>query len=114
MGELLVSGQGETLLDLHHIQQGIVFASPHEADSCNDQIHNEGSIARESVESNEGLSRQEPQCGLRGNDHAECPYQLAAVFSIAGCSTGEEPLMGMSAAQSVVRVRTISPRLRPM
>ena len=91
----------------------IVFAAYHEADPCNDEIDDDGSIAIESVASNEGLSGPKTQCALIGNDHAESPYQLTSVISIAGGSTGEEPLMAMSAARSVVRVRTTSPRLRP-
>src|SRR5438105_4615909 len=34
MGELLIGGQGEALLDLSQVQQGRVFAAHHEADSC--------------------------------------------------------------------------------
>src|SRR5258708_11740396 len=95
MGELLVGGQGEALLDLRQIQQGIVFAAHHEADSCNDQIHDDGSIAIQPIESNEGLTWLKTQCGLIGNDHGESPYQLAPVISIAGSSRGEEPLLSM-------------------
>ena len=58
-----------------------------------DQIHDDGSIAIQPIESNEGLAWQKIQCGLIGNDHGESPYQLASVISIARSSTGEEPLM---------------------
>ncbi len=73
MGELLVSGQGETLLDLHQIQQSIVFPTHHETDSCDDEIDDDGPIAVLPIESNEGLSRQEAQCALIGHDHAQSP-----------------------------------------
>jgi len=36
MRELLIGGQGKALLDLRQIQQSIVFAAHHEADSCGD------------------------------------------------------------------------------
>lgn len=114
MGTLLIGGQGEALLDLCQFQQGIIFASHHEAYSRCDQIHDDGTVAIQTVESNKGLTWQKAQRSLISNDHGESPQQLTSVISIARCSTGEEPLMGMGAARSVVRVRTISPRLRPM
>src|SRR5450755_677887 len=71
MRELLIGWQGEALLDLHQIQQSIVFAAHHEADSCNDEIHDDGPIAIQPIESNESLGRQETQCTLIGSDDAE-------------------------------------------
>jgi len=71
MRELLIGRQGETLLDLYQIQQSIVFAAHHEADACDDEVHNDGSIAIQAIESNKGVSRREAQCGLIGNNHAD-------------------------------------------
>jgi hypothetical protein len=36
MRALPIGGQGEALLDLRQIQEGLVFAAHHEADSCGD------------------------------------------------------------------------------
>src|SRR6266700_2026373 len=66
VGELLIGGQGETLLDLSQIQQCIVFAAHHEADPCCDQIHDDGPIPIQPIESNESLAWQKTQCGLIG------------------------------------------------
>ncbi len=74
MGELLIGWQCKMLLDQCQIQQGIILAAHHEADSCDGQIHDDGSIAIQAIESNEGLRRQEAQCGLIGNDDGESPY----------------------------------------
>src|SRR5947209_3353980 len=93
--ELLIGGQGEARFDGRQIQQSIIFAAHHEADSCCDQIHDDGPIAIQAIESNEGLAWEKTQRGLVGNDHGECPEQLASVLSIACCSAGEEPLMRM-------------------
>jgi hypothetical protein len=62
--ELLIGGQGKALLDLRQIQQGIVFATHHEADSCSDQIHDDGSIPIEPIKSNEGLTWQKTQVAV--------------------------------------------------
>jgi hypothetical protein len=62
---------GETLLDLSQIQQGRVFAAHHEADACGDQIHDDGPIAIQPIESNKGLVWQKTQRGLPGHAHAE-------------------------------------------
>jgi hypothetical protein len=50
-----------------------VFATSHEADSCYNQINDDGPIAREAIESNEGLAWQKAQSGLISNDHGESP-----------------------------------------
>src|SRR5258708_2613348 len=71
--ELLIGGQGEARFDGRQIQQGIVFAAHHEADSCCDQIHDDGPIAIQAIESNEGLAWEKTQRGLVGTDHSECP-----------------------------------------
>ncbi len=71
--ELFIGGQGEARLDGRQIQQGIVFASHHETDSCCDQIHDDGPIAIQPVKSKEGLAWKKTQRGLIGHDHGEGP-----------------------------------------
>jgi predicted ATPase len=73
MRELLIGGQGEALLDLSQIQQGIVFAAHHEANSCCGQIDDDGPIPIQAIKSNESLAWQQTQGGLIGNDHTESP-----------------------------------------
>jgi|GEM_PF-5174202 len=59
MHELLISRQGETLFDLCELQEPVIFATHRLTDPSPPQIRDNGSVAIQAIQSNEGLSRQE-------------------------------------------------------
>src|SRR5258708_15413862 len=71
--ELLIGGQSEARFGGRQIQQGIVFAAHHAADSCCDQIHDDRPIVIQTIEAHTGPAWDETQGVPGGNPHTEAP-----------------------------------------
>jgi hypothetical protein len=66
------------------------------------------------IQAEDGTFFRKPVCLHVALDRGHCVTQFCSVLSIPGVTKTGEPLMRMGAAQTVVRVRTTSPRLRPV
>ncbi len=110
--ELLIGGKGEPKLDLSLRKQLIVFATHDNRESSD--VREGGSGPIQSVE-----PQQHACCWqLMGHkvllDLGHRPAKFFSRLAIAWSTKRAEPLVGMSAAQIVVRERTTSPRFRPV
>src|SRR5205085_9422555 len=110
--ELLIGRQMQTALDLWPIQDGVIFAAHHEREAR--QIGDDGSRAILPIQSQQGAARRKMVCLQIAPDGAERPAQFLPVESIASVTETAEPVITMGEAQTTVRVRTTSPRLRPV
>jgi hypothetical protein len=110
--ELLIGRQMQTALDLWPIQYIVIFATHHEQEVC--QIGDDSPCPILAVQSQQGTRRRKMVCLQIPLDGAQCPAQFLSVESIASVAETAEPLVTMGEAQTTVRVRTTSPRLRPV
>ena len=94
------------------IQHCIVFATRHHRKSGQGGDH--GSSAVLAIQPQQGARFRKLmrlQVGLDGFDR---PAQFLAIASVPFVAKTAEPLMRVGEAQTTVRVRTTSPRLRPV
>jgi hypothetical protein len=110
--ELLVSWQVQTALDRLLIQHAVIFAAHDEGEAC--QIGDDSPCSILSVQPQQGRCRRKMVCLQIAPNGAQPPAQFLPVESIASVSETAEPLVTVGEAQTTVRVRTTSPRLRPV
>jgi hypothetical protein len=110
--ELLIGRQVQTALDRLLIQHGVIFAAHHERQAC--QIGDDGPCSILPIQPQQGAARRNLVCLQIASDGGQRPAQFLAVASIASVAETAEPVVTMSEAQTTVRVRTTSPRLRPV
>jgi hypothetical protein len=102
----------QTALDLWPIQYGVIFAAHHEREVC--QIGDDSPCPIVSIQSHQGTDRRKLVCLQIAPDGAQPPAQFLSVEPIASVAETAEPVVTLSEAQTTVRVRTTSPRLRPV
>jgi hypothetical protein len=110
--ELLIGWQMQTALDLWPIYYGVIFPAHDEREVC--QISDDSSRPILPIQSQQGAARRK-MMGLQiPPNGSQRPAQFLPVESIAFVAKTAEPLGAMGEAQTTVRVRTTSPRLRPV
>ena len=110
--ELLVGRQVQTALNLWPIQHGVTFAAHDEREAC--QVGYDGPCPILSIQPQQGADRRKMVCLQIAPDGGQRPTQFLPVASIAAVAETAEPVVIMGEAQTTVRVRTTSPRLRPV
>ena len=102
----------QTALDLGPIQHGVIFAAHDEQEAC--QIGDDGPCPILPIQPHQGANRRKMVRLQIALDSGQPPAQFLPVVSIASVAETAEPLVTMGEAQTTVRVRTTSPRLRPV
>ncbi len=110
--ELLVSWQVQTALDRLLIQHAVIFAAHDEGEAC--QIGDDSPCSILSVQPQQGRCRRKTVCLQIAPNGGQPLAQFLPVESIASVSETAQPLGTVGEAQTTVRVRTTSPRLRPV
>lgn len=110
--ELLIGRQVQAALDLWPIQHGVIFAAHDEREAC--QIGDDGPCSILPIQPHQGARRRKMVCLQIAPDSGQRPAQFLPVASIAAVAEAAEPVVTMGEAQTTVRVRTTSPRLRPV
>ncbi len=110
--ELLVGRQVQTALHRLPIQHGVIFAAHDEREAC--QIGDDGPCPILPIQPQQGADRRKMVCLQIAPDGGQRPAQFLPVASIAAVAETAEPVVTMGEAQTTVRVRTTSPRLRPV
>jgi hypothetical protein len=110
--ELLIGRQVQAALDRLAIQHGVIFAAHDEREAC--QIGDDGPCSILPIQPHQGADRRKLLCLQIASDSGQRPAQFLPVASIAAVAETAEPVVAMGEAQTTVRVRTTSPRLRPV
>jgi hypothetical protein len=110
--DLVIGRQVQACLHDRQVKEPIVFATHHKRKA--QEIDQDGSGPIEAIKAQQGAFFWELASSQIGLDHVYRSAQFLSVFSVAWMTKGTEPLLRMRAAQIVVRVRTISPRFRPV
>ena len=110
--ELLISRQVQTALDLGPIQHAVIFAAHDEQEAC--QIGDDGPCPVLPIQPYQGADRRKMVRLQIALNSGQPSAQFLPVTSIAAVAEAAEPVVTMGEAQTTVRVRTTSPRLRPL
>ena len=102
----------QTALDRLLIQHAVIFAAHDKREAC--QIDDDSPCSILSVQPQQGRCRRKMMCLQIAPNGGQPPAQFLPVESIASVSETAEPLVTVGEAQTTVRVRTTSPRLRPV
>ncbi len=110
--ELLVGRQVQAALHRLPIQHGVIFAAHDEREAC--QIGDDGPCSILPIQPQQGADRRKMVCLQIAPDSGQRSAQFLPVASIAAVAETAEPVITMGEAQTTVRVRTTSQRLRPV
>ena len=102
----------QTALDLWPIQHAVIFAAHDEREAC--QIGDDGPCPVLPIQPYQGADRRKMVRLQIAPDSGQRSAQFLPVASIAAVAETAEPVVTMGEAQTTVRVRTTSPRLRPV
>src|SRR6266704_837270 len=110
--ELLISRQVQTALDLGPIQHAVIFAAHDKRKVC--QVGDDGPCSILPIQPHQGADwRKMVRLQIAPNS-GQRSAQFLPVAAIAAVAETAEPVVTMGEAQTTVRVRTTSPRLRPL
>jgi len=110
--ELLISRQVQTALDLGPIQHAVIFAAHDKRKVC--QVGDDGPCSILPIQPHQGADRRKMVRLQIAPNSGQRSAQFLPVAAIAAVAETAEPVVTMGEAQTTVRVRTTSPRLRPL